>query len=488
MHQAIPRPRLVVDGEAVAGHATYPVYNPAHPDELVLEAPTTSAEQLDQAVAAARRAHAGWAAMDFDERAQALQSASAAVAEAVKDQELDRLLSREHGKVLWEATFDAGTLGGMSAAFVPLARAALERRVLPTGSSSTEVEVAPVGVVVAILPFNWPVSVLGNKLIPALLTGNTVVVKPPPTCPGAVLEASWALAHALPAGVVNVVNGPDAALGSALVEHPGVDMVSFTGGVPTGRAVMSSAGQHLHPVVLELGGNDPAIIAPDVEITEELADSIVTGSFVTSGQVCMAIKRVYVAEPSLPALVDALVERTGREVVGDGLVPEVTMGPVHRPSPRDRVEEMIAEAEEAGTRVHRPARIDESASPDGYFVSPAIVENPPPDARIVREEQFAPALPVIGYRDVDDAVAQANDSRYGLCASVWTGDDELADAVVSRLQAGTVFVNTHGIAAMDHRAPFGGWKDSGVGLELGTEGMSAFTRPRTVLRHRLPTS
>jgi acyl-CoA reductase-like NAD-dependent aldehyde dehydrogenase len=375
-------------------------------------------------------------------------------------------------------------MGGMAGAFAPLAADALAARTLTGGGGRrTTVEYIPYGVVAAVLPFNWPVSVLGNKLLPALLTGNTVVVKAPPTCPGAVLAVAAAMAEALPPGVVNAVNGPGAELGEALVAHPDVDMVSFTGGVPTGRAVMAGASGALTPVVLELGGNDAALVAPDVEIDDALAAKIVEAAFITSGQVCMAVKRLFVPEDKVAAMVEALVARVGTEVVGDGLADEVTMGPVHRPQARDRVEAMLAQAEAAGARVHRPARVrDEDAGAGGYLVSPAIVDGADDNASIVCDEQFAPALPVLGYRSLDEAVDRANATPFGLCASIWTADEAVADDVIGRLQAGTVFVNAHGTSAMDYRAPFGGWKQSGYGVELGPEGMRAFTRPRTVLR------
>ena len=259
-------------------------------------------------------------------------------------------------------------------------------------------------------------------------------------------------------------------------------MVSFTGGVPTGRAVMAAAAATTKPVVLELGGNDPAILAPDVEIDEALAGSVVSAAFVTSGQVCMAIKRLYVPEDRVSEAVEALVARLSEEVVGDGLVDGVTMGPVHRPDARDRVEAFLDEATTRGARVHRPGRVrEEDRSAGGYLVSPALVEVAPPDAAIVAEEQFAPALPVMGYRRLDEAVTAANDTPFGLCASIWSNDDDVVSQVAGRLEAGTVFVNAHGMSAMDFRAPMGGWKASGFGVELGPEGMRAFTRPKVVL-------
>jgi acyl-CoA reductase-like NAD-dependent aldehyde dehydrogenase len=480
---------LVIDGEVVPGEAgTYPVTNPVRPAEVVLDGPSASAAQVDRAVAAARRAAPGWAALSHDERAELVGKAAAAAGAVVGASDLARLLTREHGKVLWEAQFDAGTIGGMAGAFAPLAADALEARSMTGGGGRrTTVEYIPYGVVAAILPFNWPVSVLGNKLLPALLTGNTVVVKTPPTCPGAVLAVAAAMAEALPPGVVNAVNGPGPELGEALVAHPGVDMVSFTGGVPTGRAVMAGASGGLTPVVLELGGNDPALIAPDVEIDDALASKIIEAAFITSGQVCMAIKRLYVPEDKVDAMVEALVARVGTEVVGDGLAEEVTMGPVHRPQARDRVEAMLAQAAADGARVYRPARVrEEDAAGGGYLVSPAIVEGASEDASIVCDEQFAPALPVLGYRSLDEAVGRANATPFGLSASIWTADEAVVDDTVGRFQAGTVFVNAHGTSAMDYRAPFGGWKQSGYGVELGPEGMRAFTRPRTVLRFPAP--
>jgi acyl-CoA reductase-like NAD-dependent aldehyde dehydrogenase len=447
---------------------------------VVLEAPATAPEQLDRAVAAARRAQPAWAARAMEDRATTVLAAAETGVAFVEANDLARLLTREHGKTHLEAIFDTATMAGMAAAFAPVVADALAGRVVSGGA--TRVEWVPHGVVAAILPFNWPVSVMANKILPALLAGDTVVVKAPPTCPATVLLVAAAMAEALPAGVLNVVNGRDAALGAALVGHPGVDMVSFTGGVGTGQAVMTAAAATTRPVVLELGGNDAAIIAPDVVGDRALADRLAEAAFVTSGQVCMAIKRLYVHRDRVDETVAALVDRLGSEVVGDGLAEGVTMGPVHTASARDRVEAMITEAAGAGAAVLRPGRVRaEDDGSGGYFVSPAVVVAPPPDTRIVREEQFAPALPVIPYDDIEEAVRAANDTEFGLCASVWSNDDARAADVAARLSAGTVFVNTHGISSIDMYAPMGGWKQSGFGVELGPEGMQAFARQRVTV-------
>jgi len=477
---------LLIDGTVVPGAGgTYPVTNPVRPAEVVLDAPATSPAQLDRAVDAARRSQPAWAALTTEGRAAAVIAAAEAGVAAVEAGDLARLLTREHGKTHLEAVFDTATMAGMATAFAPLVAEALAAREVSGGA--TRIEWVPHGVVAAILPFNWPVSVMANKVLPALLAGDTVVVKAPPSCPGTVLLVAAAMAAVLPPGVLNIVNGPDAALGAALVGHPGVDMVSFTGGVGTGQAVMAAAAATTRPVVLELGGNDAAILAPDVAADGALADRIVEAAFVTSGQVCMAIKRLYVHRDRMDETVDALARRLATEVVGDGLAEEVTMGPVHTERARDRVEAFLAEAGSAGAAVLRPGRVrSEDAAAGGYVVSPALVVAPPADSGIVRQEQFAPALPVIPYDDLDAAVEAANDTPFGLCASIWSNDDGLAAAVASRLSAGTVFVNAHGISTIDMYAPMGGWKQSGFGVELGTEGMQAFARQRVRVHRPAP--
>jgi len=477
---------LLIDGGVVPGaEGTYAVTNPARPAEVVLRAPATSPEQLDRAVAAARRSQPAWAALAMEQRAAAVIAAAEAGVAAVGAGDLARLLTREHGKTHLEAVFDTATMAGMATAFAPLVAEALAPREVSGGA--TRIEWVPHGVVAAVLPFNWPVSVMANKVLPALLAGDTVVVKAPPTCPGTVLLVAAAMAAELPSGVLNVLNGPDAALGAALVGHPGVDMVSFTGGVGTGQAVMAAAAATTRPVVLELGGNDAAILAPDVAADRTLAERLVEAAFVTSGQVCMAVKRLYVHRDRLDETVDALADRLAAEVVGDGLAEEVTMGPVHTASARDRVESLLAEAAGAGAAVLRPGRVRaEDAAAGGYFVSPALAVAPPGDSGIVRQEQFAPALPVLPYDDLDAAVDAANDTPFGLCASIWSNDDALAADVASRLSAGTVFVNAHGISNLDMYAPMGGWKRSGFGVELGPEGMQAFARQRVRVRRPAP--
>jgi acyl-CoA reductase-like NAD-dependent aldehyde dehydrogenase len=301
------------------------------------------------------------------------------------------------------------------------------------------------------------------------------------------LEFAVIVATNLPPGVVNVVNGPDVELGRQLVSHPGIDVISLTGGVTTGKAVMAAAAERLTPVLLELGGNDAAIIAPDLPITDALADQLFGATYTTAGQVCMAVKRLYVDRARVDELADALLSRCEREVVGDGLAPQTTLGPMHTAAGRDRVHRQLDEAAKAGAVVRTAGQLrDEDSDSGGYFVLPTVVTGVPAAAALVREEQFGPALPVIGYDDIEDAVAAANSTEFGLTASIWTGDDALADDVAARLVAGTVSINAHGMAAQDPRLPFGGVGISGVGRELGADGLRAFTRARSLIRRPAP--
>lgn len=473
---------LLIDGALVSGEAgTYAVHNPIRPDQTVDAAPSSSPAQLDGAVAAARRAAVGWAATALAERIELVCQAALAAEGAVAERDLAELLTREQGKVLQESIFDVGLPAFLAETYSELAPEALSPRRIDDEMGSSLVQARPRGVVAAVLPFNWPVSLMANKVVPALIAGNTLVVKPPPTAPLALLEVVAAMGSVLPPGVINTVNGPDVELGRALVTHPGLDMISFTGGVAAGRSVLAGAAGHLNPVVLELGGNDPAILAPDVVIDENLAGTLAAAAFLTAGQVCMAIKRLYVPEDRVADVVEALVAECERSIVGDGLCEETTMGPLHTAAGRDRLLGLLGEAEAAGAKVHHCGTVrPEDQDGGGFVMRPAIVEGAPPGSRLVSEEQFGPALPVLAYRDLDEAVARANDTDFGLCASVWSPDEDLAGALADRLDAGTVFINNHGMFAVDVQAPFGGWKQSGLGRELGPEGLLEFTRARTI--------
>jgi acyl-CoA reductase-like NAD-dependent aldehyde dehydrogenase len=479
---------LTIGGEPQPGAAgSYPVHNPARPAEVVGEAPAADRAQLDAAVVAARRAAAGWRAVDVAERVAQVTAAATAAVEQLKERDGARLYTSEHGKVLSEAGFEIETAPMLAAIIGSMAEEALAPEQIDPQTPYPRLHREPYGVAALVIPFNWPLAVMMMKLTSALMAGNTVVVKLPPTVPLAALQFSATFAVALPPGVVNVLAAPDIELSQALITHPGIDLISLTGGPATGRAVMAAAASRLTPVLLELGGNDAAIIAPDMTISDQLVEQLVTATYTTGGQVCMAIKRLYAPRDRVGELAEAVLARCGREVVGDGLADEVTLGPLHTAAGRNRVEALVKDAAAQGATVRTAGRLrDEDADAGGYFVLPTVVTDLAPDSALAREEQFGPVLPIFGYDDIDDAVVAANDTEFGLTASVWTGDDALADTVTGRLVAGTVSVNCHGITAQDPRVPFGGVGQSGLGRELGVEGIRAFTQARGYVRQPPP--
>ena len=479
---------LTIGGASQPGAAgSYAVHNPARPSEIVGHAPAADRAQLDAAVSAARRAAPGWRALTVAERVAAIAAAAATAAEQLGANDGARLYTREHGKVLSEANFEINAGPGLAALIGSMAEAALAPERVDPGAAYPRLQREPYGVAALVLPFNWPLALTMTKLASALTAGNTTVIKVPPSCPLAALQLAGALAAALPPGVVNVLPGPGAELAQALVTHPGVDLISLTGGVATGRAVMAAAAPRLTPVLLELGGNDAAIIASDITVSDELVDRLVTATYTTGGQVCMAIKRLYAPAERVGELAEAVLARCEREVVGDGLAEETTLGPLHTAAGRDRVAALVGDAEAHGASVRTAGRIREAdADSGGYFALPTVVTDLAPDSRLATEEQFGPVLPIFGYGDIDDAVTAANATEFGLTASVWTGDDALADRIAGQLVAGTVSVNCHGLAAQDPRLPFGGCGQSGIGRELGVEGIRAFTQPRTFVRHPVP--
>jgi acyl-CoA reductase-like NAD-dependent aldehyde dehydrogenase len=479
---------LLIDGKPYAGGAgTYDVFNPARPAELVGHAPAADLDQLDAAVAAARRAFGEWSSMSVQQRHDALVVAADAATAQAAAADLATMYTREHGKVRSEAEFEILTAPALPQILGGMAETALAPSLIEPPAAYPRLQREPYGVAALILPFNWPIAVTMMKLSAALVTGNTVVAKVPPTVPLATLHFAGLLAAGLPPGVINFLSGPGIEISSALVSHPGIDVISLTGGVATGKAVMTAAAERLRPVLLELGGNDAAIIAPDLPVTEALADQLYGATYTTSGQVCMAVKRLFCPRDKLAELADALLARCDREVIGDGLAPETTLGPMHTAAGRDRVVQMVADAESQGATVRTGGRLrDEDADSGGYFVLPTVVTDVPVEASLVVDEQFGAVVPIIGYDDIDDAVAAANATEFGLTASVWTADDELGDRIASQLVAGTVAINTHGMAAQDPRLPFGGVGASGIGRELGPDGLLAFTQPRALIRRPAP--
>lgn len=472
----------LIGGERVTVGPVGEIRNPANTEELVGTYPMLTVAHVDAAVEAACRAQRAWTAIPIDERARLLVEAAGRIG-AIEG--LAELLVREQGKALWEAAFEVGFPAIVAAHFAEVGPEILTGETLVDDEQGTiRAHREPVGVVAAITPSNWPLALTYLKVVPALLAGNAVIVKPAPSTPLTVLRASEEFAAALPPGLVSVVTGDVDSVGRRLLEHPLVRMVSFTGGTATGKVIAQQCAASLKTVALELGGNDAALLLDDVTITPELLVGLVTGTYMTSGQVCFAVKRIFVPTALHDQLVEGMLGILDGYVVGPGLDPSSTIGPLHSAAGRDRVRSLVDDARGRGGVVHAGGKVvgdDQS----GFFVQPTIVTGLDIGAPLVAEEQFGPALPVLAYDDLDDAISQVNATEYGLCSSIWSADDERASALARRVEAGCTFINNHGLASVDLRAPMGGVKQSGIGREMGREGLLAYTECHTVSNRRL---
>jgi acyl-CoA reductase-like NAD-dependent aldehyde dehydrogenase len=462
---------LLIGGDERAAADSFPVYDPSS-RELVGHAAAASTADAEEAVRAAHEAWPAWAARPVSERVE-LALASLAGLDTDADERAE-LLVRENGKIRMEAVIDSLVLAGRFHHAAAVAAHLDDDDTIDGPPFATTIAHVPVGVVTIIFPFNWPLAILGASLPFALMAGNTVVVKPPPTTPISVVRTLRHLALALPPGVLNVVTGADAVVGPVVVGDPRVKHVCFTGSVGGGKQVMQTAAPNLTRVTLELGGNDPAIVLDDAALDEAEIGRIAAATYMTTGQVCMAIKRLYVPRGRFDDVVSGLRSVLEQTVVGSGLDPAVTMGPLHTERQRAFVAELCGEARDAGVEVCELGTL--ACDPEsGNYMLPALLLDPAPDLRIVTEEQFGPALPVIPYDDEDEAIALANDTWSGLCSSVWSSDQEHAMRVARRLRTGVTFFNNHNATAVDERAPFGGFDQSGIGRELGREGLLEFT-------------
>jgi acyl-CoA reductase-like NAD-dependent aldehyde dehydrogenase len=462
---------MTIGGEAVAAAGTFGVVNPAT-GEVAEQAPDATREQLDAAMDAAQAARAGWRA-DEVARREALRAAANVL--FARSEEIGRIITLEQGKPLADATMEAVGAGVWLKYFADLE---LPREVIQDDATAfVEVVPRPLGVVAAITPWNFPLLLAAWKLGPALLAGNTVVLKPSPYTPLSSLLLGEALRDVLPPGVLNVVSGGDE-LGAWMTAHPVPRKISFTGSVTTGKRVAASAAPDLKRVTLELGGNDPAILLDDVD-PAAVAAKLFGAAFTNNGQVCSAVKRVYAPEAIYDDVVEALAARAREAKVGDGAAEGVEYGPINNRPQYERVSELVADAIAGGAKAAAGGR---PMDRPGYFFEPTILAGAEDGTRIVDEEQFGPALPVIAYRDLDEAVARANGTHFGLSGSVWGGDADRAAEVAGRLECGTSWVNTH-LALAPHQ-PFGGFKWSGVGVENGPWGLSGFTELQVIHRAR----
>lgn len=493
------RTPLLIGGEEVSTEARAPVYDPAAPKEIVGYAAQATIDQSREAVDAAARAWPEWRDLGPDRRAELLLGSLGALeADAAERAEI---LVRENGKVRAEAEIELNVFVNRCRLSAGLAEELKSvRRLSPVQSTPkpelnggasgehqapeipfrSEVSTMPMGVVTIIIPYNWPLAILAASLPHALVAGNTVIVKPPSTTPLSVVRTLRTIAQGLPPGVLNVVTGSTEAV-SPLISDPRVRHIVFTGSTGAGTKIMTAAAQNITRVTLELGGNDPAILLDDVDLGEEALRRLVVGSFLTTGQVCMGIKRIYVHRSRYDEVVEGMGRLLSEYRVGHGLKSTTTMGPLNSARQRDFVAELKAEASAAGHEVREFGTIDEeSIAAGGHFLRPALVLDPSPELRIVDQEQFGPAQPILRYDDLDAVIEHTNNGWAGLCSSVWSADLDRAASVAARLRTGTTWINNANAVAEDDRAPFGGFRQSGLGRELGVEGLLEFVEHHTI--------
>ena len=459
---------LLIDGKLEQSEHRLDVIDPAL-GTIFARCPAAQTGELDRAVAAARRAFPPWRARSFADRAELVKRLSREL--RAKQNELSELLTREQGKPLKQSVAEIDRGAAQSDGMVGIEIAA---EVLANDDDKhIELRYRPLGVVGIITPWNAPVNLALGPLVSALYTGNTVILKPSPYTPLTTLKLGEIAQTIFPAGVVNVLAGGDE-LGAAMTQHAAIDKISFTGSVATGKKVLASASATLKRVTLELGGNDPAIVMGDVD-PETVAKKIFFASFVNSGQVCMAIKRIYAHESIYEQLCAALVDEAKKAKVGSGLDPSTELGPLQNKMQYDKVVGLIADTKRAGATFLAGGEIP---SGPGYFLPPTLVTDVADDSRLVQEEQFGPIVPILKFSDVEDALRRANDTRYGLSGSVWSKDVQRATEIAARLEVGTAWVNQHRTTSAF--VPFGGAKESGLGRQYSALGLKSYMEPEVV--------
>lgn len=440
--------------------------------EVVGRAPEHDVADLEAAVASARAAQPRWAALSHEDRSEFLNRAAEAVEASAEA--LAELLSREQGKPLNgpNARFEVGACAAWLRA---TASFPLEPEVLVDDDGGrAELRYLPLGVVGAIGPWNWPMMISVWQLAPALRMGNTVVLKPSEYTPLSVMALAEVINQVLPEGVLHVISG-GRDVGETLASHPDIDKLMFTGSTATGKAIIRSSADTVKRLTLELGGNDAGIVLPDADPTA-IAQDLFWGAFINTGQTCAALKRLYVHEDIYDQVCEALTAVAEAMPMGVGLDENNVLGPLQNKAQFDIVANLVQAAKDSGARVLTGG--NPVADQPGYFYPTTLIADIDNDNPLVEQEQFGPALPIIKYSTIDEAIELANALDVGLGASVWSSDKEKAREVAARIQAGTVWINKHG--AVDPRVPFGGAKQSGYGLEFGVEGLKQLGAPQVI--------
>lgn len=470
--------QLYIDGQACAASdgGTYDIFNPARPGELVGRAAAGTPEDVKRAIKAAHAAFRGWAALSYAERGAMLRKVAAAITEDMAEVERRaRLFTREHGKILRETHLEISRLGERFVQSANYGERLAQDEILRAVPNDTIITRQPRGVAALVVPWNWPLAILGAKLPQALMAGNTVVVKPSANSALAPTMTLHKIADLLPPGVVNILTGSASRIGDAIIGHLLVRYVNFTGSVDVGRHVMKVAAENITPVTLELGGNDAGLVLHDADLSGDAFQRLYRAAFMSTGQICYALKRLYVHRSRFDEVVDGLRAAVDAQVVGDGLLPETTMGPMNNAKQLKVVTDMIAEARSKGQKVVELGQVpDPDLYAQGHFQRPTLVIDADPMLSVVRQEQFGPVLPILPFDDEATAVEMANDDPFGLASSVWSTDIDRAVSLARRIEAGYSFINAHGPSAQDGNGPFGGFKKSGIGRNFGYEGVIQF--------------
>jgi succinate-semialdehyde dehydrogenase/glutarate-semialdehyde dehydrogenase len=474
--------QLLINGEQTSAKSgeEMPVVNPATEEEFET-VPKGGPEDVNAAVAAAKEAFKEWSVKDPDDRAALMRAAVAKVQESGK--EIAQLLTREQGKPFSESMGELHHfLHGMNYYADLASKIEGVYANLPStlGRAYGMVIKKPIGVCAAIVPYNFPLTLMGTKLAPALAAGNTIVIKPAGTTPLATLRVVELMQEAgLPPGVVNVVTGPGKEVGEALAGHPDVRRVAFTGSTAVGRRLMEVAAPQFKRISAELGGSDPVIVFPDADV-DAAVRGINIGRFFNAGQACLAAKRVYVFDEVYDEFMESITKRVARYELGDGMEkaekPKIRMGPLNAARHRDGLVEQLEDAVDKGAKV---AVGGGTGNGKGYFFEPTVLENAPHDSRVGREETFGPLLPVWKVNDVDEAIRLANDSPYGLGSSIYTHNVKWIHRAAQEIESGMTWVNQLHFGYDE--LPFGGVKDSGIGREHGQAAMEYYLESKSVV-------
>lgn len=463
--------KYFIGGEWVKAENTANVINPANTSEIVGEVGLCSKSNVDQAITVAEKAFKDWSRSKIEDRANRMHLAAEEIKALVEENV--PLLVRENGKVLVEAKKDLLRCVDIMHEAADELLAWWKPEVLP-GNQKVQIRKRARGVAAVISPWNSPMILTFKRVIPAVLTGNTVVVKPATNCPLTIMSFLKVVASYFPAGVINVVTGSGSVIGDALCSDPRIKTIAFVGSTETGKEIMRSASGTVKNLYMELGGNDAAIILEDANLDEEAIKRLRFGVLRAAGQVCSAIKRIYVHESRYEELVEKLKKEFQRIRVGNGIQPDVEMGPLNNKLQYNYVKGLIERSADSGaTVISAGIQLDPDTWDQGYFILPTIITGADQNSEIVRAEQFGPVIPILPFSHVDEAIQLANDSEFGLRASVWTEDEELAIKLADQLEAGAVFHNNHTVFH-DLHLDFPGLKESGLSRETRHCGLEYF--------------